>query len=236
MIDRESGLSDVTRQHVFTQCCNAIDRSDVAFAWIEDLTAFGTIWELGYAFAKGKRVFIGHNDAEPMPELWLSLCGAEAVYWAKDPADALKRVREALDGEHAALRLIESPIERMMLVGLRWWFRRYEVTINGWVHGKLELLPQVPVTFGDKRYRLDFAIRDREFDWKIAIECDGHNFHERTPEQAQRDRERDRLLQIDGWTVLRFTGTEINRDLEKCTDQVWAAILSLSKDEAEAAQ
>lgn len=46
----------------------------------------------------------------------------------------------------------------------------------------------------------------------VVIECDGHDFHERTKEQAMRDRSRDRAIQDLGYPVLRFTGAEIWRD------------------------
>ena len=49
-----------------------------------------------------------------------------------------------------------------------------------------------------------------------AIYCDGHNFHERTKEQAARDRSIDRKLQQMGWHVFRFTGSEIYNSLNKC--------------------
>lgn len=49
-----------------------------------------------------------------------------------------------------------------------------------------------------------------------AIYCDGHDFHERTKEQAARDRSIDRKLQQIGWHVFRFTGSEIYRATNKC--------------------
>lgn len=48
--------------------------------------------------------------------------------------------------------------------------------------------------------------------FRLFIECDGHDFHERTKEQAARDRKRDRDLQQLGFNVLRFTGSEIWKD------------------------
>jgi very-short-patch-repair endonuclease len=77
------------------------------------------------------------------------------------------------------------------------------------------LVPQMTVG----RYRLDFALihlrhafGKRRSCQPIAIECDGHDFHERTKEQAEHDKERDRELQASGWAVARFTGSEIFRD------------------------
>jgi very-short-patch-repair endonuclease len=47
---------------------------------------------------------------------------------------------------------------------------------------------------------------------KLVVECDGHDFHERTKLQAARDRARDRRSQHDGIPVFRFTGSELWAD------------------------
>lgn len=64
------------------------------------------------------------------------------------------------------------------------------------------------------RYRADFLVRfnvkkDRLV-W-VAVECDGHDFHNITKEQAERDRARDRYFQEQGIAIFRFTGSEIWR-------------------------
>lgn len=43
----------------------------------------------------------------------------------------------------------------------------------------------------------------------FAFEADGHDFHEKTKEQAQHDKERDRFISLQGIKVYRFTGSEI---------------------------
>ncbi|MEM1085859.1 MAG: DUF559 domain-containing protein [Verrucomicrobiota bacterium] len=55
----------------------------------------------------------------------------------------------------------------------------------------------------------------RRFSERIAVECDGHNFHEKTPAQAAKDKRRDRFLLQNGYPVMRFTGSEIYRDLQR---------------------
>lgn len=45
---------------------------------------------------------------------------------------------------------------------------------------------------------------------RLLVECDGHDYHDRTKEQASRDRERDRRLTSGGYTVFRFTGSDIH--------------------------
>ncbi|MCP5810307.1 endonuclease domain-containing protein, partial [Klebsiella pneumoniae] len=54
----------------------------------------------------------------------------------------------------------------------------------------------------------------------LLVECDGHNFHERTPEQAKRDRSRDRDLAFQGYRLLRFTGREIYHDADGCAREI----------------
>ncbi len=65
---------------------------------------------------------------------------------------------------------------------------------------------------------------------KVVVECDGHDFHEKTKEQAQHDKERDRRFIDLGYIVLRFTGSEIYKDPFKCAsephrliDKIWKA-------------
>lgn len=72
---------------------------------------------------------------------------------------------------------------------------------------------------------IDLLVRSEEgqpptiVDRKLAVECDGHNFHERTKEQASTDRERDRELQAAGYPVFRFTGSDIWNDPMGCARQ-----------------
>lgn len=55
----------------------------------------------------------------------------------------------------------------------------------------------------------------------LAIECDGHDFHERTKEQAARDKSRDRALIRSGLrAVLRFTGSEIWHRADECAGEI----------------
>lgn len=76
------------------------------------------------------------------------------------------------------------------------------------------------------RFRVDFAVTLKyPNERRVVVECDGHAFHERTKEQAQRDKSRDRELLMAGWPVMRFTGSEIYRDPYACVRQV-AAFLS----------
>jgi very-short-patch-repair endonuclease len=75
-------------------------------------------------------------------------------------------------------------------------------------------------------YRVDFLIQDASVPTEIqaprwmVVECDGHDYHERTKEQARRDKKRDRYFQSRGLKVLRFTGSEIFADPQGCAEEV----------------
>lgn len=81
-------------------------------------------------------------------------------------------------------------------------------------------------------YRLDFLIYCNRWysrpTW-IAIECDGHDFHERTKQQAAYDRARDRELLGVGITTLRFTGSEIFHSAERCATEVYHLTRSMGR-------
>lgn len=57
----------------------------------------------------------------------------------------------------------------------------------------------------------------------LVIECDGHDFHERTKEQAEHDRRRDREMLSSGIPVLRVTGAEVWRSPVKAAFDVLIA-------------
>lgn len=72
-------------------------------------------------------------------------------------------------------------------------------------------------------YRLDLVIisarprlPDLRSAFALAIECDGHEFHDRTKQQAAYDRARDRELLHNHITTIRFTGSEIFHSPERC--------------------
>ena len=67
--------------------------------------------------------------------------------------------------------------------------------------------------FKDVLTVVDFYIEKKGV--KLCIYTDGHTYHERTEEQAQRDRNIDRKLQELGFQVLRYTGKEVNENMSR---------------------
>lgn len=98
----------------------------------------------------------------------------------------------------------ESPIETAMVAAILGWFA---------IEGDRGLSIKTQVTLGN--YRLDIAFY-WESDLLLAVECDGHDFHERTKEQAKRDRARDRWMLERETPTARFTGSEIYDNPAAC--------------------
>ena len=71
---------------------------------------------------------------------------------------------------------------------------------------------QYEVKVNDKNRYLDFAVFCNVNN--IAIECDGNTYHD-TTEQVHKDKERDNELKGRGWSVMRFTTTMIQNNIEK---------------------
>lgn len=59
---------------------------------------------------------------------------------------------------------------------------------------------------------------------RYAIEIDGFEWHDKTPEQAERDKKRERYIQSQGYTVLRFAAREVLRDPLATASEVWARV------------
>jgi hypothetical protein len=116
----------------------------------------------------------------------------------------------------------ESPIE---VIFFTWWTAvEMAHSFNpAYLEGpRLTLTPQEQIVVDDHVYRLDFTVNP-SYAWgwasrnalnfpKIAVELDGHEFHEKTKEQVTYRNRRDRELQQAGWIVFHVSGSELSRD------------------------
>jgi very-short-patch-repair endonuclease len=120
-----------------------------------------------------------------------------------------ERLIELLATEGA--RMTQSPIETTFSVYFR--VAAAYMALAGCPRFALQLRHQVPVSTGSgARYVLDFALATDRKELKVAVELDGHDYHERTRGQVIARNRRDRDLMADSWHVLHFSGSEIHRD------------------------
>jgi very-short-patch-repair endonuclease len=160
---------------------------------------------------------------------------------------------ENQEGRHAdhifeRINLCHSPIEQQLLVGLYFvppYFcdlilisdKRESILRGQEMMSPYEsfLLVQPQATIG--QYRVDFLVTAKFTDEQpprdvLVIECDGHDFHEKTKEQAARDKRRDRFLTSRGLRVLHFTGSEIHKDAYNCAQEVMDCLYDIWERDA----
>jgi hypothetical protein len=135
----------------------------------------------------------------------------------------------------------ESPIEELMLLALavvasnegevvfRVDGKEYGVTrVPRGRRTCVTIQPQVEINGHRVDFLVEMASVRRDYSKQnatitlsksVVVECDGHEFHEKTKEQAEKDKRRDRELQDAMLGVFRFTGSEITRNAFNCADQ-----------------
>lgn len=177
------------------------------------------------------------GDKDVYSDYWAFNKTLEALYYMgkklKDNNVLLTRLHEAVLGNDERffrdISTTESIIELMMIQRLRDMEYAFVINIGSgneiWPE-KFNVTPQAEILTARKKYRADFLVEvvanDKEVN--VVVECDGHDFHEKTKEQAARDKARDRDMQAAGYLVLRFTGSEIYKSVEMCAEQVEYAI------------
>lgn len=116
-----------------------------------------------------------------------------------------------------------SPIEQQLFAGLmRAATERKRIlqVQEGKTWPVIDASPEEIIVFGQvplAPYTLDFVVANANY--SVAVECDGHRFHERTQEQAEHDKKRDRRIAMT-MPTLRFTGREINRNAVSIADEI----------------
>jgi hypothetical protein len=149
------------------------------------------------------------------------------------------RMLRSIDGsetEHdAAMSVCESPIEQLFVAtmfqfGWRLLGSMGATSIHGIeivgrgnallgheVLGDAIVQPTVVLDGAETRPDLLFlAPNDRV----LVVELDGHEFHERLPWQATRDKQRDRRSLLAGIATMRFTGSEVYANATRCVHEV----------------
>ena len=121
----------------------------------------------------------------------------------------------------------ESPIEREMLhLLIDIYYEIINSDIN-YIFKINEFSNQKSIKTENNTYRADFYFefsfiyQKKEIDnLKLIIECDGHEFHEKTKEQVIKNNQRDRDLQNKGYEILHFSGSEILKNILQCREDI----------------
>ncbi len=110
---------------------------------------------------------------------------------------------------------ITSPIEQIFL--MEWRVAKLDEKYG------LTLKPQKTVKTAAGDFRVDFLVtraNSKGPKLHIAIELDGHIFHEKSKGQVTGDKRRERAIVSAGLTVLRFSGSEVVFRPRQCVAEV----------------
>jgi very-short-patch-repair endonuclease len=175
-------------------------------------------------------------------DCFIRLDGGSDMYFTKEYRQEVDQILKEMDPKlreliedmwekliEEKLELIsqcETPIEKLLVLPLSEMVKKLNYFRESIIEANC--LPQQNIFCNSKTFRVDFLVQvllDNDHTLQFVIECDGHDFHEKTKEQAKRDRQRERHLQNSGYTVIRFTGSEIHEDPYSCCDELEGIIL-----------
>ncbi len=114
---------------------------------------------------------------------------------------------------------IKSPIEQILLVAISICNVKYKRNFQFDVQHEIDI--------DDKKYIADFYVEYDEWvnvflrkDFKLIIECDGFEYHHLTKKQVNYDYERENNLKLNGYDVIRFSGTQIYNEPIECAMKI----------------
>jgi very-short-patch-repair endonuclease len=160
----------------------------------------------------------------------------------------LNKLSEYHDSLSFMLMNIESPIEKAMLSafmiigydfsntitcrygkqGIKGDFKDFKWEAGDKFFPEYQSNILIEPQFKIENYRVDFLLtyeKENKLS-RLIIECDGHEFHEKTKEQVARDKKRERFLQDCGYRIHRYSGSEIFKDV---FDSAYQALKSVTK-------
>jgi superfamily II DNA or RNA helicase len=146
--------------------------------------------------------------------------------WKRDYAASVRRlIRDGVDAPLAnlfvgAARRTPSldPAVPARSSSEAFLYRRFE-TLSG-THGKFQLNANLAIPFdGLSQMEVDFLCSEA----RIVVEVDGEQ-HLSDPNAYRRDRRKDRLLQENGYIVLRFLAEDLAKDLDGVLDAILSAL------------
>ena len=134
---------------------------------------------------------------------------------------------------------ITSPIEQMFYAAVRSLCAINEIQINpypefgptGGVYFPRALWVREQVAV--ERYKVDFMVvfgDEGDAGPRVAVELDGHQFHDKDKKQRSYEKARDRYLTKVGYTVFHYTGSDVVSDPVRVAREVLVFCGALEDD------
>lgn len=116
------------------------------------------------------------------------------------------------------LENIKSPIEQILFTAISIFLGKHKPFIY--------VEPQKEININNHKYIVDFVIEYDDYvnsflkkDFKLVIECDGFDYHS-NKKQMTYDYERENDLKLNGYDVIRFTGSQIYNNPMECLNKI----------------
>lgn len=205
----EDDAFSITTEEFRTQGTRKETKVTVLRIWVEnenDLDAFRLMQQMVIDAAQKTSIHTVIVEQVEGPKL--ILVDPDQNWWPS---------RETLLASIRHLRPAESAVPMKNIDGFS--LTPIEVPVYSYLRDtKLSFTPQCRlVSDGGIKYRIDFLIFYGGH--TFALELDGHDAH-KTKDARGRDASRDRFLLQRGITPIRFTGSQIYRDLEGCMKEL----------------
>lgn len=149
--------------------------------------------------------------------------------WRKLPLEVQREIAAIAMAEAAyvvrEMEACDSPPEQLLASRLLSEARSVSLVED------FELRPQHRVQTRDGPLHADFLVKGSidGVPVSLLVECDGHTYHDRTKEQAAKDRQRDRSLKLTDYEVIRFTASEIMSDPEGCALETFSQMRAVAR-------
>ena len=153
--------------------------------------------------------------------------------WKRDYAASVRRlVRDGVDTPLASLFVhatravapASEGVDRARSATEAFLFRRLDTIPE--TKGRFALNDKLPIAFdGESQLEVDLLCRGA----RVAVELDGAQ-HLADPVAYRRDRRKDRLLQENGYFVLRFLAEDVGKELDAVLDAILRALRRYTSD------
>lgn len=143
------------------------------------------------------------------------------MLYSTEKRTAMKKTKEQISYNMKQVKNKGSKIEVMLMKEL--WSRglHYRKNVNN-IYGKPDIvfIGKKVVVFCDSEFWHGYNWEKRKHDFKSHQEF----WIPKIERNMERDIEVTERLEADGWTVLRFWGNEIKKNLKECADKVERAV------------
>lgn len=141
-----------------------------------------------------------------------------------------ENIKEFLCTMNRSLEGCESPIEQILSMAIEMFdFNKLTICnpkIDVLGYFKNEFIKTTTATYRvDFLFDIVFILKNKFVGYLLVVECDGFQYHQGNKDQIDKDYKRQNDLLANGYDVMRFTGSAINKNPNECVREIIKHIL-----------